>query len=315
MTQNSSFFIFKYLGIVLLVVLLLNTSCSVQKVIPSPTAFQEECLQGLIFADSEDYFLKDSLVVSDKLASALDKKALQMAYTLNLVKDLDQLLHPDFDRVEKLALNSKVKSRVLKLSLELQSLAAAIDCEEEKSKQIASYLEKELRKKERNLTVAAIITGAVVGVGTGVILASENSPNDWAEYVGIAGGLTEVFLGISILRLNRQISISHTKNILNDVYSSETRPSYFPPAVWYYFNSKNQDAGGLSLREMLIKRWETYNMNESGMSLLLSDGGAYSPELLKTRAEMLDQLESQLSLISKDLLYFLNQIDTIHSTN
>lgn len=311
MNQGSCFSMIRYLGILWITILLLNSSCGIRKVIPSPTSFQEECLQGLSFAGSEEDFLSDDIEVSDKLTSILDEKALQMAFTLNLVEDLEKFMEPDLDRIEKLALSSKIKGRVLKLNLEIQSLGAAIDCEEEKSEQIASFLENELRKKERNLTVAAIITGAVVGVGAGIILVSDNSSNDWAEYIGIAGGLTEVFLGISILRLDRQISISHPKNILRDVYRSETRPYYFPPSVWYYFNSKNQNADGLTLRELLIQRWETYNMSKSGMSLLLSDGGAYSPELLKTRAEMLDQLESQLSLISKDLLYFLNQVDTM----
>ncbi|UJP66205.1 hypothetical protein [Mongoliitalea daihaiensis] len=42
------------------------------------------------------------------------------------------------------------------------------------------------------------------------------------------------------------------------------------------------------------------------MQLIFSGGGNYSPDQLKSRSEMLDQLESQLALISKDLLYFMN---------
>ncbi|WP_293012885.1 hypothetical protein [Mongoliibacter sp.] len=302
----------KVLGRLFLLTLLLNFSCIGKKVITSPTAFQGECLQGLDFERSEDGFLADSLKVGERLKENFDEKIIDLAIAMNAVPEMESYLDEDLDRLDKLELKTRIFGKIMKMDIELHSLMSAIDCEEEKAEQIASFLEKELRKKERNLTVAAIITGAVVGVGTGLILAADNSRSDWPEYIGIAGGLTEVFLGISILRLDRRVSINHPKNILRDVYLSEMRPAYFPPATWYYFNSKNNSKEGVSLKDQLLERWETYNMNGDGMTALLSDGGEYSPELLKNRSEMLDQLESQIALISKDLLYFLNQIERFY---
>lgn len=232
-----------------------------------------------------------------------------MAIALNVIGDLEKYLKRDLDKLDQLELKSNIYGKIAKMELELSSLMSAIDCEEEKGEQIASFLEKELRKKERNLTVAAIITGAVVSVGTGILLATNSVETDNLEYIGIAGGLTEVFLGISILKLDKQITINHSKNILRDVYESESRPDYFPPSTWYYFNSRNNNKDGISLKEQLISRWETYNMSDENLTVLLSDGGNYSSEMLKGRSNMLDQLESQLGLINKDLLYFLNQIE------
>jgi hypothetical protein len=312
MKQSSCFFIFKRCEWLFLLGLLLHFSCAGKKVLPSPTPFQEECLQGLSFDSREDLFLADSLKVGEKLPQHFNEKIIDMAIALNMVPDLESYLDEDLDRLERLELKTRMIAKIMKMNLELHSLMSAIDCEEEKSDQIASYLEKELRKKERNLTVAAIITGAVVGVSAGIILASDNTQNDWAEYLGIAGGLTEVFLGISILKLDRKIIIQHPKNILRDVYLAEERPTYFPPSTWYYFNSKKHSQQRISLKDQLVDRWETYNLTEEGISLLLSDGGAYSPDLLKSRSEMLDQLESQLSLISKDLLYFINYLQKLY---
>lgn len=302
MTQHT------HTGKLFLVALLLCGACIGKKVIPSPTPFQAECLFGLYFERSEDAFLADSLSISTELREVFDAKTIDMILALNLAKDLQSYYVDELERMDRLALQAEISHRILKMNLELQSMMSAIDCEEEKAEQIASYLDKELHRKERNLTVAAIITGAAVGVGTGFLLASNSRQSDLPEYVGIAGGLTEVLLGLSILRLEKSVSISHPKNILRDVYVAEDRPDYFPPATWYYFNSKNQNNKGVSLRQQLIERWEAYHMDEDGISVLLSAGGDYSPDLLKIRSEMLDQLESQISLINKDLLNFLNQV-------
>lgn len=300
---------------IILLLILLNFSCTGKKVIVSPTVFQEECLQGLHFDRNQDVFLADSLKIRKILSQNFDQKILEMAIALNMVTDLEDYLDQDLGSFERLELKTRMIAKIMKMNLELQSLMAAIDCEEEKVGQIASYLEKELRKKERNLTVAAIVTGAIVGVGTGIILISENSQNDWAEYLGIVGGLTEVFFGLSILKLDKKVIINHPKNILRDVYLSQERPEYFPPSTWYYFNSSKHSELEVSLKQQLVKRWETYNMKDEGMAVLLSEGGSYSPDQLKTRAEMLDQLESQLSLISKDLLYFSNHLQKLFSGN
>lgn len=291
--------------------LALNFSCVGKKIIPAPMSFQEECLQGLDFDNRADNFLIDSLQINSALQERFDDKTLDMAIALNVIGELEKYAEGDLDRLEKLELKSSIYGKIAKMELELHSLMSAIDCEEEKGEQIASFLEKELRKKERNLTVAAIITGAVVSVGTGILLATSSVETNNLEYIGIAGGLTEVFLGISILRLDKQITINHSQNVLRDVYESEARPDYFPPSTWYYFNSGNNNKDGISLKEQLISRWETYNMSDENLAVLLSDGGNYSSEMLKGRSDMLDQLESQLGLINKDLLYFLNQIEQV----
>ncbi|EON76869.1 hypothetical protein ADIS_2740 [Lunatimonas lonarensis] len=263
------------------------------------------------FGIEEEVFLADSLLIREKLLAYVDEKTVEMAIALNLTSELAEIVTKGIEPGQEQALKSKVMGSVLKMNLELHSLMSAIDCEEEKSEQVASFVERELRKKERNLTVAAIVTGALVGVGTGIMLAANNSGNDLPEYLGIAGGLTEVFLGLSILRLDRKVMIQHTKNILRDVYLSDSRPSYFPPAVWYYFNSQNRNEAGISLKEQLVDRWNTFNSTDESLSLLISNGGAYSPDMLKSRSEMLDQLESQIALISKDLLYFLSRVEAL----
>ncbi|EIM78021.1 hypothetical protein A3SI_05192 [Nitritalea halalkaliphila LW7] len=228
-----------------------------------------------------------------QLEGLFDARSLAIAQALDLSEELIQLKSDTIDFQQRAALETRLNRRILKMTLELQALTAAIDCEEEKAEQIASFLERRLRQRERNLTVGAIVTGALVGIGSGLALASGGISNDWAEIIGITGGLIEVFLGVSILRLERQIAIEHPQNLLRDIYDGEERPSYIPAAIWFYFNYAGvQDTGNKSLREQLVERWETYNIQLSGDTVLFSDGGVYTPALLQQRADMLDQLAS-----------------------
>ncbi|MGY6559592.1 MAG: hypothetical protein ACXIT9_09980 [Nitritalea sp.] len=292
------------------ILFLLFFGCASKKVLPPPMAFQGECLRGLTFPESDRQSLQ-ATPTHLQLAARYDERFLAIAQALGLGDELLRLSAGDFlGFQQRAAWEAKVNRRILKMTLELQALTAAIDCEEEKAEQIASFLERRLRKNERNLTVGAIVTGALVGIGSGLALASGGISNDWAEVIGITGGLIEVFLGVSILRLERQIEIEHPRNLLRDMHAAEERPDYVPPSIWFYFNYAGvQDAGNKSLREQLVERWETYNLALSGATVLLSDGGLYTPALLQQRADMLDQLESQLSLIHKDLLHFLGVME------
>ncbi|MCH7401527.1 hypothetical protein ACFOUP_13855 [Belliella kenyensis] len=309
--QFSCSYFLNYYGMLFFVVLVLGTSCASKKIIDSPTSFQGECLQGLSFEESRDEFEIEELKVEKPWMDGLDDKSIDMAIALNLVDELESYLNGELSDTKRLELKMKIITRVMRMDLEINALMSAIDCEEEKAEQLATFLDRSLRKRERNLTVAAIVIGATVGVSQGVSVAANDEVGDWLDYFGIAGGLAEVILGVSILRMDKKVSIDHPKNVLRDVYEGDSRPSYFPPSVWYYFNSERNNEENVSLKNQLIKRWEAYNLNYSGMSVMLDDGGEYASDLLKIRSEMLDQVESQIALINKDLLYFLNKIESL----
>ncbi|MCH7410933.1 hypothetical protein MM239_16105 [Belliella sp. DSM 111904] len=308
--KSSCFFLVACIGKLFLIIVIFGTSCASKKIIDAPTSFQGECLQGLSFEESREEFEIEELKAEKPWMDKLDDKSIDMAIALNLVDELESYLNGELSETKKLDLKMHILSRVMRMDLEINALMSAIDCEEEKAEQLATFLDRSLRKRERNLTVAAIVIGATVGVSQGVSVAANDEVGDWLDYFGILGGLTEVILGITILRMENNVDIEHPKNVLRDVYEGDSRPSYFPPSVWYYFNSERNNEENVSLKNQLIKRWEAYNLNYSGMSVMLDDGGIYTSDLLKIRSEMLDQVESQIALINKDLLHFLTRIES-----
>ncbi|WP_164675182.1 hypothetical protein [Anditalea andensis] len=188
-------------------------------------------------------------------------------------------------------------------SLEVSAITSGLDCEEEKAEQLASFLERKVSIKERNLTVAAIITGAAISVVSGAILLAGES-DKYIEIAAITGGLVEVWLGLKILRLEKKMAIEHKSNVLQMIRDQDNSQGIFPPSVWYYFNNA-PSLEEVSLRDKLIERWdEFHDLPEDEFGVLFSDGGAYDAEMLDTRAELLDQLGAQITLMQQDILRF-----------
>ncbi len=283
-------------------------SCQ-SKVLTTDIPFQGECLEGLHFEKQEDFIDSDPDFFNEEIQK-YDERILAIAYSIGGMEELEQLSTGGIDSLRYLFLKNKLQNRVFKMQMEIHALSSAIDCEEEKSEQLATFLSNKVRRTERNLTAAAIITGAVVSVGIGTMLLS-NVGGDAHEYLGIAGGLVEVFLGLRILKLDKKVEISHRTNILKDIYRNDKRPDYFPASVWYYFNLPQIGSDSKSLKEMLVERWNTYILSEEETSIYLSSVGNYNATMLSNRAEMLDQLEAQLNLINQHLLHFLNELDNI----
>lgn len=290
--------------------LFLLLGCTGPKVLTIEIPFQAECIEGLYFNEVIEVIPLDSIALSPSILKRFDQKSLEIAHTLNVLSEIQLLVGSRDDSLKHHHIKSTLTYKVTRMQLEIQALKSALDCEEEKSDQLSEFLNNKVKKTERNLTAAAIITGATVSLGIGAILLAD-IPGDTHEYIGIVGGLIEVVLGLKILSLDKKIAIEHPNNVLRDIYFNQERPYYFPPSVWYYFNKPRKESDNKSLRKLLLERWDAYILNNLEDSIYLSDGGAYSAEMLANRANMLDQLDAQMSLINQDLLHLLNQVDDI----
>ena len=60
----------------------------------------------------------------------------------------------------------QIYSRLLLASTEVASLAAELDCESERSKQLASYLDQINDTRVQRFTILSVITGAITAVAT-----------------------------------------------------------------------------------------------------------------------------------------------------
>lgn len=294
-----------YLCFLLFTVFLISGCASGSKLIQTDLPFQAECLEMLILDDSNKEAIPYFPIEKDEWAADLDERIYFLALAIGGKEELREVVasraHGD-GNIDYYLLQELLQKLNL-ASLEVSAITGGLDCEEEKSEQIASFLDRKVRVKERNLTVAAIITGAAISVVSGAILLAGES-DKYIEIAAITGGLVEVWLGLKILRLQRKVAIEHKVNVLQMIMDEDNSKGVFPPSVWFYFiNAPTSD--GESLRDKLILRWgEFHDLPEDEFGILFSEGGAYDAEMLDTRAELLDQLGAQITLMQQDILRF-----------
>jgi len=261
------------------------------------------------------------------MRKALSPSSLHVANALGLLDLLTDYIHLSNDyrekpsiehRMEIIELSQKIHSRVNQASLEIAAVASEMDCEEERADQIASYLKEQEDEAETRLTVGALVVGALGAIVSGVLLANGNESNA-PDFVGIGAGLAEVTLGVMILTNKKTVLFYHPRNALKDIWTAPETSSIFPPAVWFYLNYKNPESPEKPLREQLVEQWlsfgqvaDAHNKNKEKLyALLFGEGGRYTAEQLANRANMHDQVESQVNLMQQALRQLGSDIERL----
>ncbi|SFQ72264.1 hypothetical protein [Hymenobacter arizonensis] len=212
-----------------------------------------------------------------------------------------------------LAERQRVQSRLQLLTVAVASVSAELDCEGERANQIANYLNAQANTRVQRLTVLSIAVGAVSGVGTTV------SSNQAVQYIfGIGGGLLTAGLGLLTLSSHRTVSFTHPRNLLADVWQEAPASSVYPPGVWYMLTEKAfSNRGENSVAHNTRLRWQRYGQlaapdtkaGREQQALLFGNGGLYEADELTQRANMLDELQSSVRLMSQELQGLLMSLD------
>lgn len=209
-------------------------------------------------------------------------------------------------QVDLMQCSQILNQRINSASLEISAVASEMDCEEERTSQIAEYLKKIESEKETRLTVGSIIVGA-----SGAILSGVFNKDNTGEYIGIGTGIAEAGLGILILINHRKTDFKHPRNALKDIWEGHFVSANFPPSIWYYLNYFNPaEPEKNSLRYQIIQKWidfgqisETKSKKKRSalIDIYFGEGGKYSTDQLSNRANMYDQVESHINLMKQDL--------------
>lgn len=215
-------------------------------------------------------------------------------------------------RVAVLEQRQQLSQRLTQAQLDVATVAAQLDCQEEQADQLAGFMADRAAVAETRLTAASIVVGAVGSLAVGALFF--NSKGGKAdELIGIGTGLAGAGLGLKIFRNARHpptVLVAHPRNPLAAVWTGDNAAGLFPPAVWYYLTQPHPAAPGQPpVRERLRADWTRYgqlgpdNSKERARltQLFFGAGGAYTAAELGTRADMHDELESQVNLLQRDL--------------
>lgn len=251
-----------------------------------------------------------------ELQERFSQNSLMIAHAVGITDMLKSLV--ELERLgsdnEALIQQLRISNRINIASMEIAATAAAIDCEEERADQIADFLETQERRKDNRLTAAAIGVGAVTAIVTGVILLS-TPQSPLIDGMGIVGGVAEVILGVRLLRIQKNATYFHEINPLKSIIEGKNYDHFFPPSVWYYLNFYEKGlVNNLSVRENLLNIWinagQIPSVEEARKLIYFGNGGVYSSQQLRNRANMLDQMEAQINIMQNDLKNLMLEVNS-----
>src|ERR1700751_362718 len=222
----------------------------------------------------------------------------------------------------------QIFNRLLLASTEVASLAAELDCESERSKQLANYLDQINDTRIQRFTILSVVTGAATEIGTSV---SKNYGSQVT--IGIGGSIiSAVFGGLAVFSSKHGIEFKHNRNLLADIWYNPKTSSNYPPFIWSVLNSKEFNTDGSnSTINSLKDRWieegliDTANnksrktfigkfmvkeglldsTNNKKQELFFGTGGKYRANDLHTRTSMLNQLKAEIRSINQNLQAFM----------
>ncbi|GGE94107.1 hypothetical protein [Hymenobacter cavernae] len=228
--------------------------------------------------------------------------------TLKVLVQLERAARQQPTEANKLATaaqRQKVLAHLQLMTAAIASTAAELDCEGERADQVAGYLAEQESQRAQRLTVLSIGVGAAAGVGTTVF---ERKAPQYA--FGIGGGLLTAGLGLLTLTSHRKIAFAHPRNLLTDVWTEKHTSALYPPSVWYCLQQKAfSNRGETSVAHNTRQRWQHYGQlaqpdspeGRRQQALFFGEGGTYSMEELRIRANMLNELQAAVRLINQDL--------------
>jgi len=225
------------------------------------------------------------------------------------------------NQIDMIHIGQELNHRIDLASLEISSVSAELDCEEERIDQIAGYLSEKEKKKETNLTVGSIILGSLSAITTGVLVAKKDESN-FSDYMGVGVGVADATFGILMLTSNRKITLEHKRNVLREIWFGSDTSTVYPPSIWYYLNTANPAKNEISLRQQLINNWMNFGQVKDirgrkknkapNIEIYFGEGGKYTIDELENRANMYDQIESMIKLMKQDLRNLSLSIGKLH---
>lgn len=296
-----------FLFSVLVLINACNTSKKSSKVYKStycapPSAYQYDPAY-LPLSDITSIIKQDSLLTSK--FSYQDLLIANAAGTLLLLQDVTSLEQLKSDKNIIYIINKKQQlfNRLLLASTEVASLAAELDCESERSKQLGDYLAQLNDNRVQKLTILSVISGAITAVST-IMIQKRNSQ----IAIGITGSIiSAAFGGLAAISSKRFIVFNHTRNLLADVWFERKKSTLYPPFIWYILNEK-EFAGSQEFSSIrsIKERWVedglvTIKKNNKQEELFFGVGGKYNADNLRARTAMINQLKAEVRSISQNL--------------
>ncbi|MFC3562726.1 hypothetical protein [Pedobacter jamesrossensis] len=268
--------------------MLTNDYCAIpiqSEINPSKTSIKEldkinpDLLRRIGIENSE-------LIQSIGLIEPLIKLSISESSTVNLNKE---------NKTEALM---DVNQKLMLARDIIGEITGELDCEAVRATRIRDYLASLGTKRNNNLTIAAIFSGAVTGLAP-LVIKNQNPQNA----VVIAGSALSAALGVAVLTNNKKkVEFLHERNLLGEIWNTPGDRKYLPDFIWTMLTSKiDQSANSISDLQRIRNRWsklELSGMDKKQEKVLFGQGGTYTQDELSTRISLLNELSTEIRLLN-----------------
>lgn len=210
--------------------------------------------------------------------------------------------HDDHDS-QVLVARVRVLNRLALARTMVDATLAELACESERAQQVATFLEAKQQVRNTGFVVSSVVVTSI----SAVVVAFLFNPNSKSEEVAAAtGGAIGASLALVPVIRHPTIEFLHNPNALAEIWTRPARPRTFPDFVWAFLTQPQlSNGGGSSLRARVVAHWKEEYQKQAGSGfnerLLFGAGGRYDAATLRLRANMLHQVEADVSLVNQDL--------------
>lgn len=200
-----------------------------------------------------------------------------------------------------------LQERLRGLSVELAAARFEIDCLGDRIEDLRDRFDRSEQDRERNLTIASIAIGAILGVAAGAWELG-GADSDGPAWMGVAAGTGSAALGIAaLLPSGIAVELHHPRNPLGAIVTNHDPQRIFGTFLWRMLHSV-PSGGTTTLREKIVAKWSEQigeavppSERERIEMLLFGEGGVYDASALDLREALFDVLEREIDAMYRDL--------------
>ncbi len=204
----------------------------------------------------------------------------------------------------------EVTSRILLATLEVQSVIAVMDCEDERADQLQGRLARLEADANRRFAIAGVIIGATTAIATGA-LAVMPATGQLGNYIGIGGGIAEAGTAAAQIAVAAAGELRVTTNFLREIRDQPAESRIFPAQVWRHLTARHRP-GAMTIAEQIVADWRAAGLlppeGEEGADDIFAADGMVDQDRLNQREEMADLLVARIRLMNRELRELLGEV-------
>jgi hypothetical protein len=219
----------------------------------------------------------------------------------------EQAQHGDTPTLAGLSHRQEMAARLGSFDSQLASVLFEVDCTGDTLEDLVHEFDRREHARELKLTIASLVVGAVSGVVAG-IWELQDREGKGAPITAATGAGATAALGVAaFIPHSRPVAFSHPRNLLAPIAHGDDPAHIYPSFVFRLLTLPMSDGAPTPAAE-LIQRWRAAlrdslpaEQHERAEQLLFGEGGVYPANVLTLRQTMLDQLESRIGALSREL--------------